>query len=105
MKQAAQLESRFVRPTSNKEEHQSERRLFLLQIVQPDVAGFMDGSVRLWRHSLAAALAQGSEVGRHCSWPRRCARRGIIDGSRKPCLTTAHSPDARRYCVASVCGS
>jgi len=54
---AARLESRFVTAEVDKEERQSERRLFLLQIVQPGLAGFMDGSVSTLAPLFAAALA------------------------------------------------
>jgi len=54
---AIQLESRFVTAEMDREEHQSERRLFLLQIVQPGLAGLMDGSVSTLAPLFAAALA------------------------------------------------
>jgi rubrerythrin len=54
---AVQLESKFLTAEMDKEEHQSERRLFLLQIVQPGLAGLMDGSVSTLAPLFAAALA------------------------------------------------
>jgi erythrin-vacuolar iron transport family protein len=54
---AVQLESQFVTAEMDKEERQSERRLFLLQIVQPGLAGLMDGSVSTLAPLFAAALA------------------------------------------------
>jgi rubrerythrin len=54
---AVQLESAFLTPELDKQEHQSERRLFLLQIVQPGLAGLMDGSVSTLAPLFAAALA------------------------------------------------
>jgi len=54
---AVQLESQFVTAEIDKQEHQSERRLFLLQIVQPGLAGLMDGSVSTLAPLFAAALA------------------------------------------------
>jgi rubrerythrin len=54
---AAELESHFVTADIDKEERQSERRLFLLQIVQPGLAGLMDGSVSTLAPLFAAALA------------------------------------------------
>jgi erythrin-vacuolar iron transport family protein len=54
---AVQLQSQFVTAEMDKEEHQSERRLFLLQIVQPGLAGLMDGSVSTLAPLFAAALA------------------------------------------------
>jgi rubrerythrin len=54
---ALQLEAQFVTAEMDKAEHQSERRLFLLQIVQPGLAGLMDGSVSTLAPLFAAALA------------------------------------------------
>lgn len=54
---AVQLESQLVTAEMDREEHQSERRLFLLQIVQPGLAGLMDGSVSTLAPLFAAALA------------------------------------------------
>ena len=54
---AVQLESQLVTAEVDKEEHESERRLFLLQIVQPGLAGLMDGSVSTLAPLFAAALA------------------------------------------------
>ena len=54
---AVQLETQFVTAEMDKEEHQSQRRLFLLQIVQPGLAGLMDGSVSTLAPLFAAALA------------------------------------------------
>ena len=54
---AMQLESELLTPEMDKEEHRSERRLFLLQIVQPGLAGLMDGSVSTLAPLFAAALA------------------------------------------------
>ena len=54
---AVQLESQFVTPEMDNQEHQSERRLFVLQIVQPGLAGLMDGSVSTLAPLFAAALA------------------------------------------------
>jgi erythrin-vacuolar iron transport family protein len=42
---AEELEAQYVTAEVEKEEGESERRLFLLQIVQPGLAGLMDGSV------------------------------------------------------------
>ncbi len=54
---AMQLESQFITAEMDKQEHQSERRLFVLQIVQPGLAGLMDGSVSTLAPLFAAALA------------------------------------------------
>ena len=54
---AVQLEAAFLTPEMEEQEHQSGRRLFLLQIVQPGLAGLMDGSVSTLAPLFAAALA------------------------------------------------
>ncbi|MDG3444475.1 iron exporter MbfA [Nitrospirillum amazonense] len=54
---AEQLESRLVTPQVREEEHASERRLFVLQVVQPGLAGLMDGSVSTLAPLFAAAFA------------------------------------------------
>ena len=54
---AEALEEQFVPPDVRKSEHDAERRLFLLQIVQPGLAGLMDGSVSTLAPLFAAAFA------------------------------------------------
>jgi len=60
---AEELESEYVPATVAKDEHEAERRLFLLQIVQPGLAGLMDGSVSTLAPLFAAAFAT------RASWP------------------------------------
>ena len=60
---AEELEAEYVTAEVEKEESESERRLFLLQIVQPGLAGLMDGSVSTLAPLFAAAFAT-----RH-TWP------------------------------------
>ena len=54
---AEQLEDRYVTGDVRRTEEESERRLFLLQIVQPGLAGLMDGSVSTLAPLFAAAFA------------------------------------------------
>ena len=54
---AEELEAQYVPGEVEKEEGESERRLFLLQIVQPGLAGLMDGSVSTLAPLFAAAFA------------------------------------------------
>jgi rubrerythrin len=54
---AEELESRFVPAEVEQEEGESERRLFVLQIIQPGLAGLMDGSVSTLAPLFAAAFA------------------------------------------------
>jgi rubrerythrin len=55
---AEELEAQYVPGEVEKEEGESERRLFLLQIHQPGLAGLMDGSV-----STLALFATGIVIG------------------------------------------
>ncbi|CAO3400612.1 iron exporter MbfA [Azospirillum sp. 11R-A] len=57
---AERLEAKYVSPQVREQEHESERRLFLLQIVQPGLAGLMDGSVSTLAPLFAAAFATQS---------------------------------------------
>jgi len=54
---AEELEAQYVPAEVEKAEGESERRLFLLQIVQPGLAGLMDGSVSTLAPLFAAAFA------------------------------------------------
>lgn len=54
---AEALEDKYVPAEVEQDEHQSERRLFLLQVVQPGLAGLMDGSVSTLAPLFAAAFA------------------------------------------------
>ncbi len=54
---AERLEATYVSPEVREQEHESERRLFLLQVVQPGLAGLMDGSVSTLAPLFAAAFA------------------------------------------------
>jgi erythrin-vacuolar iron transport family protein len=59
---AESLEEEQVRGGAREEEEKSKRRLFMLQIVQPGLAGLMDGSVSTLAPIFAAAFAT------HKSW-------------------------------------
>ena len=54
---AERLEAKYVSPAVREQEHESERRLFVLQIIQPGLAGLMDGSVSTLAPLFAAAFA------------------------------------------------
>jgi erythrin-vacuolar iron transport family protein len=59
---AEELEKDKLRPDVKREEDEANRRLFVLQIVQPGLAGLMDGSVSTLAPVFAAAFAT------HNSW-------------------------------------
>ncbi len=54
---AEELEKRELRPDVKRQEDESNRRLFVLQVVQPGLAGLMDGSVSTLAPVFAAAFA------------------------------------------------
>lgn len=54
---AEQLEKHELHPANIEQEEQANRRLFVLQIVQPGLAGLMDGSVSTLAPVFAAAFA------------------------------------------------
>jgi rubrerythrin len=59
---AESLETKHLTPETRAEEEVAQRRLFVLQIVQPGLAGLMDGSVSTLAPLFAAAFAT------HKSW-------------------------------------
>jgi rubrerythrin len=54
---AESLEEKLLTPDVRKEEEAAQRRLYLLQVVQPGLAGLMDGSVSTLAPVFAAAFA------------------------------------------------
>ena len=54
---ASSLEQQYLTPEVRESESATERRLFVLQIVQPGLAGLMDGSVSTLAPLFAAAFA------------------------------------------------
>jgi erythrin-vacuolar iron transport family protein len=57
---AEHLKEKNLTSTARKEEDEAERRLFVLQVVQPGLAGLMDGSVSTLAPLFAAAFATGN---------------------------------------------
>ncbi len=57
VQRAAELEKTELHPSVREDEDQAKRRLFVLQIVQPGLAGLMDGSVSTLAPVFAAAFA------------------------------------------------
>ena len=54
---AEELEAEKLGPAAKREEQEAQRRLFVLQVVQPGLAGLMDGSVSTLAPVFAAAFA------------------------------------------------
>ena len=99
---AEELEAEQLTAGVRKEEEEARRRLFVLQVVQPGLAGLMDGSVSTLAPLFAAAFATHiSATPSASAWPPRSARASAWD-SPKRCPMTAHSPAAAtRGCAAS----
>ncbi len=57
---AGSLQEKYVTPDVRREEEAASRRLFVLQIIQPGLAGLMDGSVSTLAPVFAAAFATRS---------------------------------------------
>jgi rubrerythrin len=57
VERAAQLEKAELKPEIREEEEKARRRLFVLQIIQPGLAGLIDGSVSTLAPVFAAAFA------------------------------------------------
>lgn len=60
--QAEHLMTDLLTPEAKHEESKTERRLFVLQFIQPGLAGLMDGSVSTLAPIFAAALATQSSL-------------------------------------------
>jgi rubrerythrin len=54
---AEEMEKKKLTPNARKEEDEASRKLFVLQVVQPGLAGLMDGSVSTLAPLFAAAFA------------------------------------------------
>jgi rubrerythrin len=59
---AESLEEKILTPDVKHQEEQAQRRLFVLQVVQPGLAGLMDGSVSTLAPLFAAAFATHSSM-------------------------------------------
>jgi len=57
---AQQLTEEKLRPEAKEDEERARRRLFVLQVIQPGLAGLMDGSVSTLAPVFAAAMATQS---------------------------------------------
>ena len=79
---AEQLEEDKLGTDVRMKEDEANRRLFVLQIVQPGLAGLMDGSVSTLAPVFAAAFATHKSVGRFPGRPGGFAGRGHQHGLR-----------------------
>ena len=95
-KLAGKLQEANLSPDAREEEDRTRHRLFVLQYVQPGLAGLMDGSVSTLAPLFAAAFAT------HHNWETLLVGLAASIGagspwaSQKPCRTTVRSPGAAR---------
>lgn len=83
------------------DEDKARRRLFVLQIVQPGLAGLMDGSVSTLAPVFAAAMATTNSWDAFWSgWPHRWEPASAWDLRRRFPMTEAlRGADTRGYAV------
>ena len=99
---AAELSDRILTPGAKQEEDKTDRRMFVLQYVQPGLAGLMDGSVSTLAPLFAAAFATHHNWQRFLSGsPPRLAR-GSAWALPRRSRTTARSRGAARRCCAAA---
>ena len=103
-KAAGEYEEKHLTEQAKDMEEQLHRRLFMLQYVQPGLAGLMDGSVLRSRHYLPPRSPPRKAGTRSWSaWPPVSARAFPWD-SRNRFLTTALSPGAALLIRGAVTG-
>ena len=87
---AVKLTDEILSPDVRAEEDKTRRRMFVLQYVQPGLAGLMDGSVSTLAPLVRGRLCHASELadvsGRACRLDRRRHQHGLC---RSACRTTA----------------
>jgi rubrerythrin len=72
---AEEMDERQKASGAREKENDSERRRFVLQIIQPGLAGLMDGSVSTLAPVFAAAfVTMSASTPSSSAWPRRSAR-------------------------------
>ena len=102
---AHKLEQTILTPTARAKEDETARRMFLLQYVQPGLAGLMDGSVSTLAPLFAAAFATHNTWETFLVGMAASVGAGISMGFAEAPPTTARSPAAaRRGCAARSAG-
>jgi rubrerythrin len=87
---ADELTEENLRPDAKEDEDKASRRLFVLQVVQPGLAGLMDGSVSTLAPVLAAALATRNSWDASLSgWPHPWGQVSVWDLPRRCLMTEA----------------
>jgi rubrerythrin len=102
---AGKLADEHLHPAARGAEDKTSERTFVLQYVQPGLAGLMDGSSRPWRH-FSRPRSRPITTGRpsRSGWPLRSVR---ISAWRSPkrCPTTAPSRGAAPWLRGAICGA
>ena len=80
VERAAELEKTELKPEVREEEDKAKRRLFVLQIVQPGLAGLMDGSVSTLAPGLRSGVCHQEHLGCLRCRPGRVAGSGHQHG-------------------------
>ncbi len=84
---ADSLQHEYLTPEVEAQEEKAHRRLFVLQIVQPGLAGLMDGSVSTLAPVFAAAFAtHNSHAGISMAFAEAASDDGSLTGRGKPLL-------------------
>ena len=83
---AGTLEEKHLTPEARRDEETAQRRLFLLQVVQPGLAGLMDGSVSDAGPVVRRRLRHAQKPGRISGRPRGLHGRRHIHGLRRSAL-------------------
>ena len=95
---AARLEAENLPTSVRQQEDAAAHRLFLLRVIQPGLAGLMDGSVSTLAPLFAAALATGHSWSRLRGGPGGLDRRRHLHGLRRGAVRQ-RQPDRPRRAV------
>ena len=103
---AQELREEELRPDVQADEERARRRLFVLQIVQPGLAGLMDGSVSTLAPVFAAAFATRNSWDAFLVGLAASVGAGISMGFAEALSDDGSLTGAViRGCVASICGA
>ena len=97
---AEALDEKILTPRARAKEDETARRMFVLQYVQPGLAGLMDGSVSTLAPLFAAAFATHDTWRPSWSGSPPPSAREFPWPLPRPCPMTARSPGAARRCCA-----
>ena len=104
---AQELDKEKLPANVKADEERAQRRLFVLQIVQPGLAGLMDGSVSTLAPVFAAAFATTNSLGMLSAWgwPPPRARASAWDLPKRFPTMEASRDAAIPGCAVLICGA